>query len=61
MQIFATDITESALEKARTGKYPETIADEVSPERLRRVLTRVNGGYQMARRSATCASSPART
>jgi two-component system CheB/CheR fusion protein len=35
-QIFATDIDEVAIEAARSGRYPEGIAADVSPERLRR-------------------------
>jgi two-component system, chemotaxis family, CheB/CheR fusion protein len=36
LQIFATDLDEDALAQARTGRYPGTIAVDVSPERLRR-------------------------
>ncbi len=35
-QIFATDIDERALAVARTGGYPIGLADEISPERLKR-------------------------
>ena len=34
VQIFATDIDEEALAVARTGRYPATLLDGVSPERL---------------------------
>ena len=40
MQIFATDVDEDALDVARQGVYPESIAADVSPERLRRFFTR---------------------
>jgi two-component system, chemotaxis family, CheB/CheR fusion protein len=46
-QVFATDLSESNLQKARSGTYPATIAQDVSPERLRRSFTRVDGGYQV--------------
>jgi two-component system CheB/CheR fusion protein len=46
-QIFATDISESALEKARLGIYRDNIVADVSPERLRRFFVRLEkGGYQ---------------
>ena len=34
VQIFASDISEAAIEKARSGQYLENIAADVSPERL---------------------------
>ncbi len=40
LQIFATDIDKEALAVARTGVYPENIAADVSPERLRRFFTK---------------------
>ena len=48
-QIFATDLSETAVERARTGLYPESISADVSPERLRRFFTRVDGGYQIVK------------
>ena len=47
LQIFATDISEEALEKARSGIYLENIALDVSPERLRRFFVKHEGGYQV--------------
>ena len=49
VQIFATDLSETAIEKARAGKYLENIAADVSPERLTRYLTRTDGGYQVSK------------
>ncbi len=49
IQIFGTDLSEWALEKARAGVYPETIAADVSQQRLRRFFVRVNSSYQIAR------------
>jgi two-component system CheB/CheR fusion protein len=49
VQIFGTDLSEPALERARAGIYPESIASDVSPERLRRFFTRVDGQYQISR------------
>jgi two-component system CheB/CheR fusion protein len=49
LQIFASDISEEAIEKARSGKYLENIAADVSPERLTRYFTKVEGGYQVGK------------
>jgi two-component system CheB/CheR fusion protein len=49
IQIFGTDLSESALEKARAGVYAASIANEVSPERLRKFFVKVDGSYQIAR------------
>ncbi|PSN17237.1 histidine kinase [filamentous cyanobacterium CCP5] len=47
IQIFATDVSERAIEIARLGLYsPAQIAD-VSPERLQRFFVPVEGGYQI--------------
>lgn len=47
LQIFATDLSESALAMARDGTYLENIARDVSPERLRRFFVKVAGQYQI--------------
>lgn len=47
IQVFATDISDEAIEKARAGIYVENIALDVSPERLRRFFVKHNGGYQV--------------
>ncbi len=41
--VFATDLDEEALKKARSGVYPDTITADVSEERLRRFFTREAG------------------
>jgi two-component system CheB/CheR fusion protein len=46
-QIFATDIDETALAKARTGRYIENISLDISPERLRHFFTKVDQNYQI--------------
>jgi len=48
-QIFATDIHDSALERARSGLYPESIKSEISTERLRRFFVKVEGGYRVSK------------
>ncbi len=45
VQLFATDIDDIAVEKARKGIYPENISRDVSPERLRRFFEKTGGGY----------------
>ncbi len=45
VQLFATDIDDLAVEKARKGVYPENISRDVSPERLRRFFEKTAGGY----------------
>ncbi|HEY9183229.1 MAG TPA: CheR family methyltransferase, partial [Gammaproteobacteria bacterium] len=42
IQIFATDIDERALDVARQGVYPDSIAAAVSPERLKRFFVKVD-------------------
>jgi len=49
VQIFATDVSESAVEHARQGSYPESIAADVSAERLRRFFNRVDGRYRVSK------------
>ena len=39
VQVFATDIDSQAIERARAGVYPPSIAADVSPERLARFFT----------------------
>jgi len=47
VQIFATDISDAALDKARAGVYPENIAGDLTPERLRRFFVKHNGDYRV--------------
>jgi two-component system, chemotaxis family, CheB/CheR fusion protein len=49
LQIFATDLSEHALETARTGSYLESIAQDVRPERLRRFFTKTDGRYTVSK------------
>ncbi|HEY0834883.1 MAG TPA: chemotaxis protein CheB [Azospirillum sp.] len=49
IKVFGTDLNVGALDVARTGVYPETIAVDVSPERLERFFTPFGGGYKVAR------------
>jgi two-component system, chemotaxis family, CheB/CheR fusion protein len=49
LQIFATDLSEGALARAREGTYLVNIARDVSPERLRRFFSKVAGHYQISK------------
>jgi two-component system CheB/CheR fusion protein len=49
VKILATDLNESALEKARAGVYLDNIEIDVTPERLRRFFTRLDGRYQISK------------
>jgi two-component system CheB/CheR fusion protein len=49
VQIFGTDISDTALAKARSGIYIENIALDVSAERLRRWFVKVDRGYQISK------------
>ena len=49
VQIFASDIDDRAIEKARAGFYPENIQAHVSEERLRRFFTPKGNGYQISK------------
>jgi two-component system CheB/CheR fusion protein len=47
VQVFATDIDEDAIERARQGIYPESIAVDVSLERLKRFFAKRGNTYHI--------------
>lgn len=49
IQIFATDLDVQAVDKARSGIYPNTITENVSATRLQRFFTRIDEGYQISK------------
>jgi len=49
IQIFGTDVSESAIEKSRAGAYLDSIAQDVSADRLRRYFVRQDTHYVIAR------------
>ncbi len=49
IQIFATDISEIAISKARLGIYSHEALVDISPERLRHFFTQVQDGYQIGK------------
>jgi two-component system, chemotaxis family, CheB/CheR fusion protein len=50
VQIFGTDISEAALEKARSGTYAASIVQDISAERKRRFFTQVDSNFQISKR-----------
>ncbi len=48
-EIFATDISETAIEKARAGTYKDTELANISPQRLARFFTGTERGRQVAK------------
>ena len=49
LQIFATDLDDDAIEKARLGFYPADIEASVTPERLARFFTKDGDGYRISK------------
>ena len=49
LQIFATDLDQNSLKKAREGVYPASITADVSSERLKRFFVKTGNGYQVAK------------
>ena len=49
VQIFGTDLSIVAIQKARSGIYKESIIADVAPDRLKRFFTKVEGGYQISK------------
>lgn len=49
IQIFATDISEIAIAKARTGIYRPTELIDVSSSRLQQFFVKVDGNYQVSK------------
>lgn len=50
VQVFGTDASDRSIEMARTAIYPESIAADVPPERLRRYFVKIDRGYQLSKR-----------
>ncbi len=47
IQVFGTDLSESAIQRARAGVYKENIEADVTPDRLRRFFFKADGGHQI--------------
>ena len=49
VQIFATDISEPAISKARKGIYSKSELTGLGPQRIEDFFVKVNGGYQVGK------------
>lgn len=49
IQMFGTDVSESAVEKARAGVYPEGISDDLTTERLQRFFVKTGHSYRISK------------
>jgi two-component system CheB/CheR fusion protein len=49
VRIFGTDIDHDAIETARAGIYPASVADAVGERLLRKYFASADGGYQISR------------
>lgn len=47
IQIFATDVSETAITKARTGMYKLSEMEGLSPDRVQHFFTKIDGSYQV--------------
>jgi two-component system CheB/CheR fusion protein len=54
LKIFATDVDHQAVEKAGVGSYRETIAAEISAERLERFFVHKAGAYMVRNELRQC-------
>lgn len=49
VQIFGTDLDGDAIDTARAGRYPESIAADLTPERLAKFFVRDGSHYRVAK------------
>jgi two-component system CheB/CheR fusion protein len=49
VQVFGTDVSDTAIEQARAGVYPRTIEADVSADRLRRFFSHTDGAYRISK------------
>jgi two-component system, chemotaxis family, CheB/CheR fusion protein len=54
VQFFGTDINNSALERARAGRYTAALADKISPRRLERYFVKTHEGYRIQKSIRQC-------
>jgi len=47
VQLYSTDLAEETITIARAGFYPPNIAQDITPERLRRFFIKEEGGYRV--------------
>ena len=61
VQIFGTDVSETAIELARAGVFSPTIEQDVSSERLERFFVKHDSVTSLPKAFAICAFSRDRT
>ncbi len=49
VQVFATDIDEAAIATARSGRYPATLLDGLSPDRRERFFSHAENSYLVSK------------
>jgi two-component system CheB/CheR fusion protein len=49
VQIFGTDVSQKMIDRARAGIYPDSIAGEMTAERLRRFFVKLDGGFRISK------------
>jgi two-component system, chemotaxis family, CheB/CheR fusion protein len=49
LQVFATDVHETLLDKARAGVYAKNLLKDMPPHRLRRFFTEQDSGYRISK------------
>src|SRR5688572_23297245 len=49
LQVFATDLNDALLDKARHGLYAKSLVQDLSPERLRRFFVEEDAGYRIVK------------
>ncbi len=49
LKVFATDLNQAHLEKARAGFFAKSLTHDVSKERLKRFFTEENGSYRISK------------
>lgn len=54
LNLFGTDIDKSAVDKAREGIFPGSIASDVSPERLKRFFIKNGESYRVCEEIRSC-------
>ncbi|MBZ5583928.1 MAG: PAS domain-containing protein [Acidobacteriia bacterium] len=50
IQVFGTDASDRMVQAARIGLYPESVAADIAPERLRRFFITTDKGFQITKR-----------
>ncbi|EAR21039.1 PAS domain S-box protein [Nitrococcus mobilis] len=49
LQIFATDLNDALLDKARQGLYARSLTQDITPERLQRFFVEEENGYRISK------------